>query len=411
TQVKYPLVLQIADLGGEYAVTFLIVLVSGAIAAALPLRWAGVDEPRLEAGGGLVRWRRLAPAAAALAAALGYGAVRIDQLTTPPRTMHVALVQSDMLADWKGSPDRDRDVVQQQMELSQQAARRAPRPLDLIVWPETMYREPLFVNDEQSPPPRGSVHPTRYTASLEGLAALAQATGAAVLVGIDRVVASAGDDPEQPSAARLLVYNSAALVDPQGRLVGSYDKMHLLPFGEYIPLVDWLPVLRRYSPITGNSLWGSGPAALETGGVIISPSICYETVLPHLIRRQTAELTARGQTPELLVNLTNDAWYWGSSELDMHLASGVLRAVEMRTPLLIAANRGLSAHIDAAGRVAAVTERDRADVALTTVELPPRRSSPPSIYARWGDWLSTACVICCGVLAALGVRDNWRGAG
>ena len=69
-------------------------------------------------------------------------------------------------------------------------------------------------------------------------------------------------------------------------------------------------------------------------------------MLPQLIRRQVVELAQLGKTPDVLVNLTNDAWYWGSSELDMHLASGVFRAVEMRTPLVVAANRGLSAYVD-----------------------------------------------------------------
>jgi apolipoprotein N-acyltransferase len=192
------------------------------------------------------------------------------------------------------------------------------------------------------------------------------------------------------------------MVDREGRLLGSYDKMHLLPFGEFIPLVDWLPFLRSYSPITGNSLWGAGPAAFELDGVTYSPNICYETVLPQLIRRQVVELAAAGKTPDVLVNVTNDAWYWGSSELDMHLASGVFRAVEMRTPLVVAANRGLSAYVDDRGRVVAVTERDRADALVVDVRLPERDGAYPSLYAEWGDWLAVPCFICCVALAVVG---------
>ena len=77
-----------------------------------------------------------------------------------------------------------------------------------------------------------------------------------------------------------------------------------------------------------------------------SPSICYETVIPHVIRRQVATLESRENNPTALVNVTNDAWYWGSSELDMHLACDVFRAVETRLPLVIAANGGISASID-----------------------------------------------------------------
>ena len=83
----------------------------------------------------------------------------------------------------------------------------------------------------------------------------------------------------------------------------------------------------------------------------IAPNICYETVLSHVIRGQVNALTAEGREPDVLINLTNDGWFWGSSELDMHLACGVFRAVECRKPLLIAANTGFSAWIDGDGRI------------------------------------------------------------
>ncbi len=414
TQVKFPAVIQIADLAGEYAVTFLIILVAGAIAGALPLRWVDFAS---ESGPGRPRPRRavvraLAPAAIAIAATIGYGMLRIRSLPladlerfqrSGPR---LALVQSDMLADWKGTPDRDQQTMVEQIELSVEAVESSTGLIDLIVWPETMFRQPLFANDEQNPPPPGSVHSSRYTAALDDLKSIAERTGTALLVGIDRVVASSRAAPGEEPTCELLVYNSAALVDRAGRLSGTYDKMHLLPFGEYIPLVDWLPLMRKYSPITGNSLWGAGPAAFELDGVVYSPNICYETVLPQLIRRQVVELVRRSETPDVLVNVTNDAWYWGSSELDMHLASGVFRAVEMRTPLVIAGNRGLSAYVDYLGNVVAVTERDRADALVVNVKLPPRRGVYPSFYARWGDWLALPCFVGCLVLAIVG----WRGA-
>src|SRR5690606_18803493 len=181
--------------------------------------------------------------------------------------------------------------------------------------------------------------------------------------------------------------------------------MHLLPFGEYIPFVRWLPFLRNYSPITGGAQPGAGPTAIELDGVVYSPNICYETVLPQLIRRQVAELSRQGKMPDVLVNLTNDAWYWGSSELDMHLASGVFRAVEMRTPLVVSANRGLSAHVDHLGRIVAATDRDVSASLVATVSLPPRSGQYPSLFAAYGDWFALACLVCCMVLAVVG----WRG--
>jgi apolipoprotein N-acyltransferase len=115
------------------------------------------------------------------------------------------------------------------------------------------------------------------------------------------------------------------------------------------------------------------------------------------------ELSAAGTPPDVLVNLTNDSWFWGSSELDMHLACGVFRAVEMRTPLVIAANRGLSAYVTATGRVAAVTQRDRADALVVDVALPPNGSAA-TFYARYGDWLPLACLAASAVFAVVGLQ-------
>ncbi len=113
-------------------------------------------------------------------------------------------------------------------------------------------------------------------------------------------------------------------------------------------------------PIAAGMGTGPGPVAMPLGKYTLCPSICYETVIPHVIRRHVAELTAQGNTPDVLVNITNDAWFWGSSELDMHLACTIMRCVETRTPVVIAANGGLSAVIDGSGRVRAEQSHDRA---------------------------------------------------
>ena len=95
--------------------------------------------------------------------------------------------------------------------------------------------------------------------------------------------------------------------------------------------------------------------------ICLAPNICYETVLPHVIRNQLAALRQEGQEPQILVNVTNDGWFWGSSELEQHLACGVYRTVECRRPMVIAANTGISAWIDADGRILA---KDRSETKL-----------------------------------------------
>jgi apolipoprotein N-acyltransferase len=422
TQIRFPSVIQIADVFGEYGVTFLIVMVAAAIAEALPLSWVDLHADASEPGRPRPRRlspRSLIPAGVALAATIAYGQWRLQEdATTAVRRrapVTVALIQSDMLADWKGTAERDMAVMRQMTDLSKEAVRDSKQPIDLVVWPETMFRATLHMADGDYRPPQelfeGSIDET-FAAATNYLASLARDLNAAVLVGIDRVYWSAPAADAEPVIPGVPPFgeesfNSSACVDRTGKLVGTYDKMHLLPFGEYTPLADWIPFLSSMSPITGLASPGTGPSAVVVESVTYVPNICYETVLPHLIRRQVAELVRRGERPDVLVNLTNDAWYWGSSELDMHLASGVFRAVEMRLPLVVAANRGLSAHVDDRGRIVAVTERNVPAKLVTSVELPRYRGNAyPSLFAAYGDWFALGCLVCCMVPAVIAWRDR-----
>ncbi len=418
TQVGHPRVIQIADLFGEYGVTFLIMLVAASIGAALPLDWISTPQ---DSEPGRPRPRRLKlrpllPAAVALSGAFAYGQWRLHQDAAIAKTQAeggvgptIALIQSDMHADWKGTPERDAKVMEQLHALSLQAVKESKQPVDLVVWPETMYRDPFTMIDATNGPPAGMFDAAGLDATRRDLAAKAAELGAAILVGVDRYVAvndqTTRDESGRPVGYRIDGYNSSALVDKSGVLVGTYDKMHLLPFGEFIPLVDWLPFLRGYSPITGRAIPGALTEPLALDELKLSVNICYETVLPHLIRRQFVHaIRETSTTPDVMVNLTNDAWYWGSSELDMHLASGVFRAVEMRTPLVVAANRGLSAHVDSMGRIVQVTERNQPATLVASVRLPTRRGAYPSLFARYGDWPALGSLICCMVLAVIGWR-------
>ena len=150
---------------------------------------------------------------------------------------------------------------------------------------------------------------------------------------------------------------------------------------------------------------GREPAVFPLNGHKIAPNICYETVLPHVIGRQVRELKARGEEPDVLVNLTNDGWFWGSSELDMHLACDVFRAIECRKPLLVAANTGISAWIDGDGRVLARGPKRATDTILAEVQIDARRSP----YLAYGDWPAGLCLAACGVFAAVGCRSALPG--
>jgi apolipoprotein N-acyltransferase len=397
TQAEHLFMIQIANLVGEYGVTFLIVLVAGCLTQSLmsfkprPARIQGYP---------------LVVAAIAVGAALIYGAIVfmkdhsiIRSMLEPPGP-RIALIQGNTLAEWKHDPDRQRRIMDEHVRLSMEAVQHSReqdgRDVDLVIWPETSFRETLITVEPGYKPPPERVPAANLTAALDYLKLLTRELGAALLVGIDRVHVF----PDAQGKFAYQRYNSSVLVDAEGNLIGTYDKMHRVLFGEYIPFAEWFPALYRLTPLTGGIDAGTGPASLQLDGVLYSPNICYETVLPHLIRRLVAE-SPDGQSPDLLVNLTNDAWFWGSSELDMHLACGVFRAIETRIPLVIAANGGLSGYIDETGLLE-VTARQEPTFLIVDVRLP---RFGESVYSRWGDWFAILCVVCCVVLAIVG----WRG--
>ncbi len=399
TQVEFLPVVQIARLVGEYGVSFLIVFVAACIADLLLQKNASLPN----------RLVPLSMAALSLLIVMMWGTKNLtadlvnDQLA--PLGPRVGLIQGNALADWKSDAEKQQRIMLEQMELSLAAMRQAERdgrPVDLVIWPETAFRQSLVTVAEGYQPPAERIHESFLTAGQRDLAEFVRQTGAALLSGIDRVHIS----PDVSGQPEMQGYNSSVLVDRQGKVVTTYDKMHLVIMGEYVPFADWIPWLQNLTPITGFAKPGEAPQAMSLDGFVFCPNICYETVVPHLIRQQVTQLAEQGSPPDALVNLTNDAWFWGSSELEMHLACGIFRAIEMRTPLVIAANGGLSAHVDAYGTVQQITPRQ--EPATLIVDLAKRTGGGLTFYARWGDWFAGACVVCCVVLAIVGWRSRER---
>ncbi len=428
TQVGWPAVIQTSDLVGEYGVDFLMMLVAACVAEALRIADCGLRNrsPNPQSAFRIPQSLLLGvvPAIVALAAALAYGGSRLNGMTPGNRagTVRIALIQGNSLADWKFDDKRQRQIMSDYIGLSLDAVAKARaigdgRPPDVVVWPETMFRVPLVTVGAgyQLPPGVTYTKAELTSAGPRELARLVAALGTPVLVGIDRrelgstgysVTSTEGEASEaadkQRSIANNRAYNSAVLVDREGQVVDTYDKIQLVMFGEYVPFARWLPFLNDVSSITGSVEAGTKPVALCTGGVCYAPNICYETVMPHVIRWQVSRLLAKGHSPDVLVNLTNDAWYWGSSELTQHLACGVFRAVETRRPLVIAANGGISAWIDRFGRIRAQSPKQQEDVIIADVEL--NRGAPESFYMRTGDWFAGVCLACCLVLTIIGWR-------
>jgi apolipoprotein N-acyltransferase len=401
TQYRLPMMIQLAEYVGEYGVTFLIMFVAANVLEAILAicRCATFRELVFKAPWQFVRvvWPIVAVIVLSVFVEAKHASMRSE--ASQPVVPRIALIQGNTPADWKMDAERQQEIMQEYIQLSRDAVQeslaRDNKPVDLVVWPETAFRQNLITVQEGFTPPPGRVDPSVLTAAKIDLAALVSQLGCAVLVGLDRIEII----PDDEEGMSYQAFNSAVFVNKSGKIAAIYDKMHRVPFGEFIPLADWFPFLYRLTPLTGGIVAGKGPAEMWLmDKVLFSPNICYETVVPHLIRRQWEEQFARTSTPPAaLVNLTNDAWFWGSSELDMHLACGVFRVVETRTPLLIAANGGLSACIDSRGHIRQVTPRRKP--AFLLVDLAPTGWGTGTVYTKFGDWFAGLCVVCCAILA------------
>ncbi len=220
-------------------------------------------------------------------------------------------------------------------------------------------------------------------------------------------------------------FNAAFLFDPDGKLAAIYHKRKLVIFGEYIPLVRWLPFLKWFTPITGGYAAGDQPvtfqlerrtpvrleinsislnAGPEAGAPITAaPLICFEDMFP-----QTARQSVRGDT-DFLVNLTNDGWFGEGAEQWQQAAAAVFRAVENGVPLVRCCNNGVTCWIDLHGQVRQVF-KDAAGgvygVGAITFDLPlPAEKPAPTFYNRHGDWFGWICVV---ITALMFLQKIWR---
>ncbi len=273
------------------------------------------------------------------------GAARLAE-PMPDRTpaLHLRLVQPNAAQAEKWQPDKMREFFVRHLDLT--AAPFTTRP-DLIVWPETAV--PFLLEDPG-----------------QGLVMVAEAAaGVPVALGIQR-----------SEGARY--YNSLAVIGPDASVQAVYDKFHLVPFGEYVPFGDLAGRfgLSAFAAQAGHG-YSAGPGAqvLDLGRLgLVQPLICYEAVFAQ-------DLRAAPRRADWLLQVTNDAWFGALSGPWQHLAQARLRAVESGLPLARAANTGVSAVIDAKGRIIAFLGMDQAGV--VDAALP--ASLPATVYSRFGD--------------------------
>lgn len=374
---------------------------------------------------------RLSVAITLLAVVLGYGAWRIAQANAlyadRPMLFSCLLLQENTPTIFEMNPDseeyseRTRTAWTQYANLCRESAKKLPN-LKLVVWPESTFTAfepyakiefdegayPKWLQDDLR---RYGVDSRTFEHNLakqkqffdlkvkiallasrgwEVTDPLPDTPGPQLLVGCDAAIY--GKD-------RLKRHAGALWIGSDGQVKDTYAKMHLVMFGEYIP---WRPVLGWLEDVFGfaGADPGEQPKSFLMGSVRVAPNICFETMVPRLILWQVSQLVGQGQAPDVLINLTNDSWFKGTSMLDHHLASTILCCVENRRPMLVAANTGLTAQIDGCGRLLQCSQRQ------TVVGM----VAQPQADSRWAlvQTLGYPLAWLCAAITIAAMITGWR---
>lgn len=344
--------IQFADLTGVWGVSFLLVLMNAAIAD-----WIMGSRSRQSRVG-------VAVAVLGVAACWMYGDHRLKQ---PAKGMpvRIAVVQGNIAQEAKWDAQFQQSIVEQYARLTRDAETHQP---DLILWPETSVPGVLGLEEAVT---------TR-------IGELARATRAPLVVGAPMGVLRDG-------AWHLT--NSAALLERDGTIATRYNKLRLVPFGEFVPFESVAPWLRDILPTIGNFVPGHEPTVFRVEGRMppFSVLICFEDVFPDLARRFVQ------QGARLLATITNDAWFGPTAAAYQHAQASTFRAVELRVPMVRAANTGWSGCIDSCGRWLASVRDARGEelfvegVAVCEVTA----GDTVTLYRRWGDWFAWLCLLGC----------------
>ena len=351
---------QIAAFAGLSGLNLLVILIAGAPALL-------ADEPAPRSFGGYGNWLAAGSLMVLLGALWGAGHYLLGtEVPAGEDATRIRIVQPNIPQKEKWDPANRSRIFASYLELSDTAS--SPEvtgidDVDVLVWPESA---PPFLIE-------------RHPDALASIAALLP-DGAILLTGALRA-----ENPAEGSAERQ-VFNSVLAVDSAGSVIARYDKFHLVPFGEYLPFEELLARIgiRKLVKLPGSFAAGSSPQTISITGVpAFSPLICYEIIFA----RSVVDSSAR---PRWLLNVTNDAWFGNSAGPRQHLQHARFRAIEQGLPVIRAANTGISAVIDAHGRI---TDHKPIGVGgVIDVVLP--GAAAATFYARYGDWVLVGLLLC-----------------
>ena len=349
SQITFLPIAQIASITGVFGLSGLIALVSAAIAAAVVLR-------------GRQRWLlgAIAGVLVAIGGAWGYARIGRADLTSGGEPVRVAVLQGNIEQEDKWNPSLADAITDRYMQMSRQALARGAT---FILWPESS--TPFYFEQDLV---RGGA-----------IRRLARESGATFLIGSDQVEPIRAANRDEPAA---LYYNAAFLVKPDGTVGAVYRKMHLVPFGEYVPLKSILFFAGTIVEAVSDFTPGTVPVLLPVGAHMASTAICYEVIYGSLMRQFVVDGS------ELLTTITNDAWYGRSSAAFQHWDQAAMRAIENGRYLARAANTGVSGFIDPYGRV--IVKSALFEQALLVEDL--RFIQARTVYTRIGDLVAWLCL-------------------
>jgi apolipoprotein N-acyltransferase len=346
SQYRYLPLIQIADITGPAGLSFMIVAVNTLLCQALITKRASM------------RLGFIAAIAVVFLLLSGYGLWRLADVraeTTESAAIPVSLIQGNIDQNLKWNPRYQRDTVEAYLS---QSARYLPPAGGVIVWPETAV--PFYFQDD-GPLQRRILAFARD----------------------HRVWIVLGSPTYADQALGTNFANSAFVVDPAGRIAGRYDKVHLVPYGEYVPLRRYFPFIGKLAVGVGDFHPGRGYFPLSVDGHRLGILICYEGIFP------AAGTDYKRRGAEMLVNITNDAWFGPTSAPYQHLSMTVFRAVETRMSLCRSANTGISAFISPTGQITKKTGLFVRSGLSGEVRLPGMKT----FYSTYGDFFAYSSIV------------------
>ena len=365
SQYRFLSIIQISDITGVYGISFLVIAFNCAIVDLFLLKSRIRQMPLYPLSYTVIGLLLLC---LVIVSSLGYGFWRLGQ-ERPGRMIKASVVQGNIEQDKKWEPAFQRYVLETYVGLSLQAAESSP---DIILWPETAV--PFFFAEDKE----NSAYLEQFQQTLNSYLLFGS-----VLI-------------KKNASQQQFLTNSVILLDKEGKIDYQYDKIHLVPFGEYVPLRSVLFFIDKLVVGIGDYLPGNQYIKADTEFGSFASLVCYEIIFPGLVRKFYA------RNGDFMVNITNDAWFGKTAGPYQHFSIAVFRAIENRKPVVRSANTGISGFIDSNGRILSRTELFQRQVVSKEI----KTDTTLSVYSYYGDLFMYFCIVISAMLF-INLR-SWR---